>query len=97
MLMYGSNFIRLIVKPLDSSSADSASDQSVSANSFSVKVESLEFLGSFCRLILSGPEGFGKLKADLSTQQVHKLKVTPEVTLTAEFPSRNLRIFPESS
>ncbi len=90
--------VRLTVRPEDIlCRADSASDQSVSANSFSVKVESLEFLGSFCRLILSGPEGFGKLKADLSTQQVHKLKVTPEVTLTAEFPSRNLRIFPESS
>ena len=46
---------------------------------------------------MSGPEGFGKLKADLSTQQFHELNVTTDSTLTAEFPLRNLRIFPESS
>ena len=89
--------VRLTVRPEDIlCRADSTSDQSVSLNSFAVKVESLEFLGSFCRLILSGPEGFGKLKADLSTQQVHELRVTQGSSLTAEFPSRNLRIFPES-
>ena len=90
--------VRLTVRPEDIlCSADSASDQAESVNSFAVKVDSLEFLGSFCRLILSGPEGFGKLKADLSTHQVHELKVTQGSRLTAEFPSRNLRIFPESS
>jgi iron(III) transport system ATP-binding protein len=90
--------VRLTVRPEDIlCRTDSTSDQSVSLNSFAVKVESLEFLGSFCRLILSGPEGFGKLKADLSTHQVHELKVTQDSRLTAEFPSRNLRIFPESS
>ncbi len=90
--------VRLTVRPEDIlCRTDSTSDQSVSLNSFAVKVESLEFLGSFCRLILSGPEGFGKLKADLSTQQVHELRVTQGSSLTAEFPSRNLRIFPESS
>ena len=90
--------VRLTVRPEDIlCHADAKSDQSSSENSFTVKVESLEFLGSFCRLILRGPEGFGKLKADLSTQHVHKLNVTPEVTLTAEFPSRNLRVYPESS
>ena len=90
--------VRLTVRPEDIlCHTDSTSDQSVSLNSFAVKVESLEFLGSFCRLILSGPEGFGKLKADLSTQQVHELRVTQGSSLTAEFPSRNLRIFPESS
>ena len=90
--------VRLTVRPEDIlCHTDSTSDQSVSLNSFAVKVESLEFLGSFCRLILSGPEGFGKLKADLSTQQVHELRVTQGSSLTAEFPSRNLRIFQESS
>ena len=90
--------VRLTVHPEDIlCSADSASDQAESVNSFAVKVDSLEFLGSFCRLILSGPEGFGKLKADISTHQVHELKVTQDSRLTAEFPSRNLRIFPESS
>ena len=90
--------VRLTVRPEDIlCSADSASDQAESVNSFAVKVDSVEFLGSFCRLILSGPEGFGKLKADLSTHQVHELKVTQGSRLTAEFPSRNLRIFPESS
>jgi iron(III) transport system ATP-binding protein len=90
--------VSLTVRPEDIlCHADAKSDQSSSENSFSVKVESLEFLGSFCRLILRGPEGFGKLKADLSTQHVHKLNVTPEVTLTAEFPSRNLLVYPESS
>ena len=90
--------VRLTVRPEDIlCRADSAVDQAESVNSFAVKVESLEFLGSFCRLILSGPEGFGKLKADLSTHQVHELKVTQDSRLTAEFPSRNLRIFPESS
>ncbi|MEC8940547.1 MAG: putative 2-aminoethylphosphonate ABC transporter ATP-binding protein [SAR324 cluster bacterium] len=90
--------VRLTVRPEDIlCHTDFTSDQSVSLNSFAVKVESLEFLGSFCRLILSGPEGFGKLKADLSTQQVHELRVTQGSSLIAEFPSRNLRIFPESS
>jgi len=45
---------------------------------------------------LSGPEGFGKLMTDLSTQQVHELNVTPETTLTAVFPARSLKVFPES-
>ena len=90
--------VRLTVRPEDIlCRAVSAVGQVESVNSFAVKVDSLEFLGSFCRLILSGPEGFGKLKADLSTHQVHELKVTQDSRLTAEFPSRNLRIFPESS
>ena len=90
--------VRLTVRPEDIlCRAVSAVGQVESVNSFAVKVDSLEFLGSFCRLILSGPEGFGKLKADLSTHQVHELKVTQGSRLTAEFPSRNLRIFPESS
>jgi len=66
-------------------------------NSFLVKVESLEFLGSYCRLILSGQDGLGKLMTDLSTQQVHELNVGPETTLTAVFPAMNLRVFQENS
>ena len=90
--------VRLTIRPEDIlCHANSSSDQSDGTNSFPVKVESLEFLGSFCRLILSGKEGFGMLKADLSTQQVHELKVTQGTRLTVEFPSRNLRIFPEIS
>ena len=90
--------VRLTVRPEDIlCSADSVSDKALGENSFLLQVESVEFLGSFCRLILSGPEAFGKLKADLSTQQVHELKATQNSRLTAEFPSRNLRIFPESS
>ena len=89
--------VRLTIRPEDILCHAKSSDQSDGTNSFPVKVESLEFLGSFCRLILSGKDGFGKLKADLSTQQVHELKVTQGTMLTAEFPSRNLRIFPESS
>jgi iron(III) transport system ATP-binding protein len=90
--------VRLTVRPEDIlCSADSVSNQALRENSFLLQVESVEFLGSFCRLILSGPEGFRKLKVDLSTQQVHELKVTQNSRLTAEFTSRNLRIFPESS
>ena len=33
---------------------------------------------------------------DLSTQQVHELNVTPETKLTAVFPARSLKVFPES-
>ena len=72
-------------------------DAKKTANSFPVKVESLEFLGSFCRLILSGQDGFGKLITDLSTQQVHELNVSPKTTLTAVFPELNLRVFQENS
>ena len=74
-----------------------SADSKKAANSFPVKVESLEFLGSFCRLILSGQDGFGKLITDLSTQQVHELNVSPETTLTAVFPELNLRVFQENS
>ena len=86
--------VRVTVRPED---ILCSADVKKTANSFSVKVDSLEFLGSFCRLILSGPEGFGKLMTDLSTQQVHELNVTPETNLTAVFPARNLRVFQESS
>ena len=88
----GSN-VQVTVRPEDI--LCSADDENA-ANSFSVKVESVEFLGSFCRLILSAPDGFGKLMTDLSTQQVHELNVTPETTLTAVFPARSLKVFPES-
>ena len=88
--------VRVTVRPEDILCKESSAKRK-NANSFLFKVESLEFLGSFCRLIMSGPEGFGKLKADLSTQQFHELNVTTDSTLTAEFPLRNLRIFPESS
>ena len=74
-----------------------SADDKKATNSFPVKVESLEFLGSFCRLILSGQDGFGKLITDLSTQQVHELNVSPETTLTAVFPELNLRVFQENS
>ena len=73
-----------------------SAEDKIAANSFSVKVESVEFLGSFCRLILSGPDSFGELMTDLSSQQVHELNVTPETTLTAVFPARSLKVFPES-
>ena len=85
--------VRVTVRPEDI--LCSVDDKNV-ANSFSVKVDSVEFLGSFCRLILSGREGFGKLMSDLSTQQVHELKVNPESTLTTVFPARSLKVFPES-
>ena len=85
--------VRVTVRPED---ILCSADDKNAANSFSLKVESVEFLGSFCRLILSGQEGFGKLMTDLSTQQVHELNVTPETTLTAVFPARSLKVFPES-
>ena len=69
--------------------------KSLDVNAFLFKVESLEFLGSFCRLILSGPEGFGNLKVDLSSQQVQKLNLTQQSKLISELPPFNLRIFPE--
>ncbi|MBC8259416.1 MAG: putative 2-aminoethylphosphonate ABC transporter ATP-binding protein [SAR324 cluster bacterium] len=86
--------VRLTVRPEDIVCSAKAKDI---INSFAVKVESLEFLGSFCRLILKGPEGFGELMTDLSTQQVHELNVSPGTALTAVFPARNLRVFQESS
>jgi len=85
--------VRVTVRPED---ILCSADDKNAVNSFSVKVESVEFLGSFCRLILSGQEGFGELMTDLSTQQVHELNVTPETTLTAVFPARSLKVFPES-
>ena len=88
--------VRVTVRPEDIQCKERSAKRK-NANSFLFKVESLEFLGSFCRLIMSGPESFGKLKADLSTQQFHELNVTTDSTLTVEFPFRNLRIFPESS
>ena len=37
--------------------------------------------------------GFGKLKADLSTQQVQKLKLKPQTKIIGELPSHKIRIF----
>jgi len=73
----------------------SNSTKSLNVNSFLFKVESIEFLGSFCRLIMSGPEGFEDLKVDISSQQVQKLKLSQRSKLIIELPSYNLRIFPE--
>ena len=64
-------------------------------NGLPVHVDTLEFLGSFCRLKLKGPEGFSTLRADLSLQQVQQLKAAPEVPLTVEFPPNSLRLFPD--
>ena len=64
-------------------------------NGLPVHVDTLEFLGSFCRLKLKGPEGFSILRADLSLQQVHQLKAAPDVPLTVEFPPDSLRLFPD--
>ena len=64
-------------------------------NGLPVHVDTLEFLGSFCRLKLKGPEGFSILRADLSLQQVHQLKAAPDVPLTVELPPDSLRLFPD--
>ena len=88
--------VRLTVRPEQiKCSSFSSLEKPLGLNSFLVKVESLEFLGSFSRLILSGPEGFGILKADLSTLQVQELKLLPQSELIAELPRNNLQIFSE--
>ena len=66
-----------------------------SPNILEVKVKSLEFLGSFYRLFILGPNGFGKLMADLSIKQVHEQNITPESTLKIELPPNRILIFPE--
>ena len=52
-----------------------------SPNTLEVKVKSLEFLGSFYRLFISGPTGFEELMADLSIKQIHEHNITPESTI----------------
>lgn len=85
--------VRMTVRPEDIRCHSEAAELQ---NTFPVQVETLEFLGSFCRLNLKGPDGFGKLRADLSLQQVHELKAAPAITLSAEFPPSALRLFPET-
>ena len=86
--------IRLTVRPEE---LRCHSETTVLANTIPVQVDTLEFLGSFCRLKLNGPEGFKMLQADLSLQQVHELKAAPEVMLTVEFLPDSLRLFPNKT
>ena len=84
--------VRMTVRPEDLRCHTKTEDL---PNGLPVHVDTLEFLGSFCRLKLKGPEGFNTLRADLSLQQVHQLKAAPDVPLTVEFPPDSLRLFPD--
>ena len=90
--------IRLTVRPEDIlCHPNSALGQKEIKNSFLVEVESLEFLGSFCRLVFCETDGVENLKVDISTRQIHELNIIHGTKLIAELPSHKLRIFPESS
>tara|TARA_B100000579_G_C22842396_1_gene862348 strand:- start:500 stop:1582 length:1083 start_codon:yes stop_codon:yes gene_type:complete len=88
------NNVRVTIRPED---ILCHSELIESPNTLEVKVKSLEFLGSFYRLFIFGPNGFGKLMADLSIKQVHEQNITPESKLTIELPQNRLLIFPEIS
>ena len=85
--------VHLTLRPEEIICNVNSSKKNLEKNSFSVNIDTLEFLGSFCRIVLSGPDGFGKLKADLSTQQVQKLKLKPQTKIIVELPSHKIRIF----
>ena len=86
--------VRVTVRPED---ILCYSESIESPNTLEVQVKSLESLGSFYRLFISGPSGFEELVADLSIKQVHEKIITPESTLNIELPPNRLLIFPEIS
>lgn len=65
-------------------------------NALTVKIETMEFLGSFCRAGLKDQNTEMKLIADFSANVVRDLKLGEGTHLVVQLPAESLRIFAES-
>lgn len=67
-------------------------------NTFNVRIESIEFLGSFFRVELGCVEmGTAGIMADFSINAARRLGVEVGLNLLVQFPANRLRTFPEGS
>jgi iron(III) transport system ATP-binding protein len=62
-------------------------------NAVAVHIESIEFLGPFCRARLRPEVEAGELVADFSTNLMRDLKVAAGQRITVALPPESLRVF----
>lgn len=65
-----------------------------SANTLSVRVAEIEFLGSFCRVELTLGDNQPALLADFSINTVRDLSIAEGMNLLIELPPAHIRVFP---
>ncbi|MEC9369072.1 MAG: putative 2-aminoethylphosphonate ABC transporter ATP-binding protein [Pseudomonadota bacterium] len=84
--------VLVCVRPEDVAVRDAASQR---INRFSMSASSIEFLGSFCRAILTPPgDDSQKIVADFSINLMRDLGVHPGSKLKVALPRDRLRVFP---
>jgi iron(III) transport system ATP-binding protein len=66
------------------------------ANSLAVRVADVEFLGSFCRVVLTIDGEKPALMADFSINVVRDLAITEGMDLRIALPPDRLRVFPRA-
>ena len=67
-----------------------------SANTFTVRVSDVEFLGSFCRVVLTLSDGKSTVLGDFSINVVRDLAVAEGMELQITLPSDRIRVFPSA-
>ena len=72
-------------------------DASDDSNQMQGTVESLEYLGAFVRATVKLQSGEARVQADLSTGDVHRLTLAPEVSVPVTLPADKLRLYPLDS
>ncbi|MEM7222263.1 MAG: putative 2-aminoethylphosphonate ABC transporter ATP-binding protein [Pseudomonadota bacterium] len=84
--------ITLAVRPEDIVVRDVVANE---PNSFEAVVADMEFLGSFFRAELTGPEmGEARLRADLSINLVRRLELSEGQSIRIMIPAEQIRIYP---
>lgn len=67
------------------------------ANTVAVKVTDIEFLGAFCRVVLTLSDGVSKVLGDFSINVVRDLAVEEGMELLISLPADRIRVFPATS
>ena len=82
----------------DTKSGTAPGDESQPSNRLEARVDSMEFLGSFWRVILKS-EALGEveLEADLSINAVRRMNVAEGNAITVDLPADRLWVFPKHS
>jgi iron(III) transport system ATP-binding protein len=65
-------------------------------NAFPARVDDVEFLGSFCRVVLAVNGGDHSLLADFSINAVRDLGIAEGMALQVAMPPERLRVFPRA-
>jgi iron(III) transport system ATP-binding protein len=64
-------------------------------NTFTARVDELEFLGAFCRArLVAGGQGKAPMLADFSTNLVRDMKIDAGMMLNVALPAERVRVFP---